>query len=130
LQLQFRDHLFFLDLGFSLFNGEMFYACDCLLDIFMSEKAFFSREVFNIEEHQLIGLKNFAVQNGESVEAVIMRYDTTLGKYDGKPRSGGVRSTLCVSSQVNIFVFLLDRTFFPIVNVLPEDLLRSLLSSV
>nr|TKV97600.1 hypothetical protein SEVIR_9G505100v2 [Setaria viridis] len=40
------------------------------------------------------------LQNGESVEAVIMRYDTTLGKYDGKPRSGGVRSTLCVSSQV------------------------------
>ncbi|GJN30621.1 hypothetical protein PR202_gb18942 [Eleusine coracana subsp. coracana] len=40
------------------------------------------------------------LQNGESVEAVIMRYDTRLGKYDGKPRSGGVRSTLCVSSQV------------------------------
>ncbi|CAL4938129.1 unnamed protein product [Urochloa decumbens] len=40
------------------------------------------------------------LQNGESVESVIMRYDTTLGKYDGKPRSGGVRATLCVSSQV------------------------------
>ncbi|CAL4929663.1 unnamed protein product [Urochloa decumbens] len=40
------------------------------------------------------------LQNGESVESVIMRYDTTLGKYDGKPRSGGVRTTLCVSSQV------------------------------
>ncbi|KAJ3673966.1 hypothetical protein LUZ60_005958 [Juncus effusus] len=40
------------------------------------------------------------LQNGNSVEAVIMRYDTTLGKYDGKQRPGGVRSTLCVSSQV------------------------------
>lgn len=29
-----------------------------------------------------------------------MRYDTRLGKYDGKPRLGGPRSTLCVSSQV------------------------------
>ena len=29
-----------------------------------------------------------------------MRYDTTLGKYDGKQRSGGPRATLCVSSQV------------------------------
>jgi len=29
-----------------------------------------------------------------------MRYDTRLGKYDGKPRPGGVRATLCVSSQV------------------------------
>jgi hypothetical protein len=37
-----------------------------------------------------------------------MRYDTRLGKYDGKPRPGGVRATLCVSSQVNIFVILLD----------------------
>jgi hypothetical protein len=34
---------------------------------------------------------------------VIMRYDTRLGKYDGKPRSAGVRSTLCLSSQVNTF---------------------------
>jgi adenine C2-methylase RlmN of 23S rRNA A2503 and tRNA A37 len=34
------------------------------------------------------------------VEAVIMKYDTRLGKYNGKPRSGGLRSTLCVSSQV------------------------------
>ncbi|XP_008787188.2 LOW QUALITY PROTEIN: dual-specificity RNA methyltransferase RlmN [Phoenix dactylifera] len=40
------------------------------------------------------------LQNGTSVEAVIMRYDTRLGKYDGKPRPGGPRSTLCVSSQV------------------------------
>ncbi|KAJ4750744.1 Dual-specificity RNA methyltransferase RlmN [Rhynchospora pubera] len=40
------------------------------------------------------------LQNGTSVEAVIMRYDTRLGKYDGKPRPGGIRSTLCVSSQV------------------------------
>lgn len=29
-----------------------------------------------------------------------MRYDTRLGKYDGKARHGGMRSTLCVSSQV------------------------------
>lgn len=29
-----------------------------------------------------------------------MKYDTRLGKYDGKPRPGGPRSTLCVSSQV------------------------------
>ncbi|CAA3024526.1 dual-specificity RNA methyltransferase [Olea europaea subsp. europaea] len=40
------------------------------------------------------------LQNGEFVEAVIMRYDTRLGKYDGKPRPGGPRSTLCISSQV------------------------------
>ncbi|XP_042389656.1 dual-specificity RNA methyltransferase RlmN-like [Zingiber officinale] len=40
------------------------------------------------------------LQNGNSVEAVIMRYDTRLGKYNGKPRPGGPRSTLCVSSQV------------------------------
>lgn len=29
-----------------------------------------------------------------------MRYDTRLGKYGGKPRLGGQRSTLCISSQV------------------------------
>ncbi|XP_058069858.1 uncharacterized protein LOC131218956 [Magnolia sinica] len=40
------------------------------------------------------------LQNGSFVEAVIMRYDTRLGTYDGKPRSGGQRSTLCISSQV------------------------------
>lgn len=40
------------------------------------------------------------LQNGSFVEAVIMRYDTRLGKYGGKPRPGGLRSTLCVSSQV------------------------------
>ncbi|XP_078441803.1 radical SAM superfamily protein [Wolffia australiana] len=40
------------------------------------------------------------LQNGSCVEAVIMRYDTRLGKYNGKPRPGGPRSTLCVSSQV------------------------------
>ncbi|XP_048426775.1 dual-specificity RNA methyltransferase RlmN isoform X2 [Pyrus x bretschneideri] len=40
------------------------------------------------------------LQNGALVEAVIMRYDSRLGKYDGKPRLGGPRSTLCVSSQV------------------------------
>ncbi|CAN0906695.1 Ribosomal RNA large subunit methyltransferase N [Linum grandiflorum] len=40
------------------------------------------------------------LQNGASVETVIMRYDSSLGKYNGKTRSGGLRSTLCVSSQV------------------------------
>ncbi|KAG9440420.1 hypothetical protein H6P81_020585 [Aristolochia fimbriata] len=40
------------------------------------------------------------LQNGASVEAVIMRYDTRLGKYGGKPRPGGPRATLCISSQV------------------------------
>ncbi|CAI9104273.1 OLC1v1002909C1 [Oldenlandia corymbosa var. corymbosa] len=40
------------------------------------------------------------LQNGASVEAVIMRYDTRLGKYNGKARPGGLRSTLCISSQV------------------------------
>ncbi|GER42137.1 dual-specificity RNA methyltransferase RlmN [Striga asiatica] len=40
------------------------------------------------------------LQNGEFVEAVIMRYDSRLGKYDGKPRPGGPRATLCISSQV------------------------------
>ncbi|KAH9695173.1 Radical SAM domain-containing protein [Citrus sinensis] len=39
-------------------------------------------------------------QNGGFVEAVIMRYDSSLGKYNGKPRPGGPRSTLCISSQV------------------------------
>ncbi|KAH9655674.1 Radical SAM domain-containing protein [Citrus sinensis] len=38
-------------------------------------------------------------QNGGFVEAVIMRYDSSLGKYNGKPRPGGPRSTLCISSQ-------------------------------
>ncbi|KAK6945986.1 Radical SAM [Dillenia turbinata] len=40
------------------------------------------------------------LQRGDFVEAVIMRYDTRLGKYGGKPRPGGPRSTLCISSQV------------------------------
>ncbi|KAG9130227.1 hypothetical protein Leryth_004290 [Lithospermum erythrorhizon] len=40
------------------------------------------------------------LQNGAFVEAVIMRYDSRLGKLNGKPRPGGLRSTLCVSSQV------------------------------
>ncbi|TKY71240.1 Dual-specificity RNA methyltransferase RlmN [Spatholobus suberectus] len=40
------------------------------------------------------------LQNGAFVEAVIMRYDTRLGKYAGKPRPGGLRATLCISSQV------------------------------
>ncbi|KAI9181434.1 hypothetical protein LWI28_014996 [Acer negundo] len=40
------------------------------------------------------------LQNGGFVETVIMRYDSRLGKYAGKPRPGGLRSTLCISSQV------------------------------
>ncbi|XP_009760164.1 uncharacterized protein [Nicotiana sylvestris] len=40
------------------------------------------------------------LQNGAFVESVVMRYDTRLGKYNGKPRPGGPRSTLCISSQV------------------------------
>ncbi|XAR52924.1 23S rRNA (adenine(2503)-C(2))-methyltransferase [Bertholletia excelsa] len=40
------------------------------------------------------------LQNGAFVEAVIMKYDTRLGKYGGQPRPGGPRSTLCISSQV------------------------------
>ncbi|XP_010272513.1 PREDICTED: uncharacterized protein LOC104608267 isoform X2 [Nelumbo nucifera] len=39
------------------------------------------------------------LQNGAFIEAVIMRYDTRLGTYGGKPRPGGLRSTLCISSQ-------------------------------
>lgn len=40
------------------------------------------------------------LQNGAFVEAVIMRYDSRLGTLGGKPRPGGLRSTLCISSQV------------------------------
>ncbi|CAE5967867.1 unnamed protein product [Arabidopsis arenosa] len=40
------------------------------------------------------------LQNGALVEAVVMRYDTRLGMLGGKPRPGGIRSTLCISSQV------------------------------
>lgn len=44
-----------------------------------------------------------------------MRYDTRLGKYAGKPRPGGLRSTLCISSQVLIssstFLASLDFVF-------------------
>uniref|UniRef100_A0A803MNZ1 Radical SAM core domain-containing protein n=1 Tax=Chenopodium quinoa TaxID=63459 RepID=A0A803MNZ1_CHEQI len=39
------------------------------------------------------------LKNGAFVEAVIMRYDSRLGQYGGKQRPGGLRSTLCVSSQ-------------------------------
>lgn len=39
-------------------------------------------------------------QNGLSAEAVIMRHDSSVGKYAGGPRSGAYRATLCVSSQV------------------------------
>lgn len=38
------------------------------------------------------------------MEAVVMRYDTRLGMLGGKPRPGGIRSTLCISSQVLIFI--------------------------
>ncbi|XP_059652998.1 uncharacterized protein LOC132300083 [Cornus florida] len=40
------------------------------------------------------------LQNGAFVEAVVMRYDSRLGKYGGDPRPGGPRATLCISSQV------------------------------
>ncbi|CAL0332103.1 unnamed protein product [Lupinus luteus] len=40
------------------------------------------------------------LQSGAFVEAVIMRYDTRLGRYAGQPRPGGLRATLCISSQV------------------------------
>ncbi|PIA44177.1 hypothetical protein AQUCO_01700059v1 [Aquilegia coerulea] len=40
------------------------------------------------------------LQNGAYVETVIMRYDSRLGILGGKPRPGGPRATLCVSSQV------------------------------
>ena len=43
--------------------------------------------------------------HGPFVEAVIMRYDTRLGKYAGQPRPGGLRATLCISSQVTISFF-------------------------
>lgn len=36
-----------------------------------------------------------------------MRYDTRLGKYGGKPRLGGLRATLCISSQVCFLLFSL-----------------------
>lgn len=39
-------------------------------------------------------------QNGLSAEAVIMRHDSSIGKYAGGRRSGACRATLCVSSQV------------------------------
>lgn len=40
------------------------------------------------------------LENGSFIEAVIMSYDTRLGTYAGRPRPGGPRATLCVSSQV------------------------------
>lgn len=47
---------------------------------------------------------DYCLQNGAFVEAVIMRYDSRLGTLGGKPRPGGLRSTLCISSQV-LFCF-------------------------
>lgn len=41
-----------------------------------------------------------SLQSGQDVEAVIMRHDASAGKYAGGPRPRGIRSTLCVSSQV------------------------------
>jgi hypothetical protein len=51
------------------------------------------------------------------VEAVIMRYDTRLGKYGGKPRPGGLRATLCISSQVRFFLsfLLLSSSLFYVI---------------
>ncbi|GJP68304.1 hypothetical protein CLOP_g25032, partial [Closterium sp. NIES-67] len=40
------------------------------------------------------------LQDGLTVEAVIMRYDASEGRYNGYQRPGGERATLCVSSQV------------------------------
>eukprot|EP00898_Chlorokybus_atmophyticus_P001144 jgi/Chlat1/202/Chrsp1S03119 len=40
------------------------------------------------------------LQDGMQVEAVIMRYDPSAGKYAGGQRGGGPRATLCVSSQI------------------------------
>jgi hypothetical protein len=56
-------------------------------------------------------------QNGAFVEAVIMRYDTRLGKYGGKPRPGGLRATLCISSQVRFFLsfLLLSSSLFYVI---------------
>ncbi|KAH7423095.1 hypothetical protein KP509_12G039100 [Ceratopteris richardii] len=39
-------------------------------------------------------------ESGLSAEAVIMRHDSSAGKYAGGPRTGAARATLCVSSQV------------------------------
>ncbi|CAI7807331.1 unnamed protein product, partial [Closterium sp. NIES-54] len=39
------------------------------------------------------------LQDGLTVEAVIMRYDASEGRYNGGQRPGGERATLCVSSQ-------------------------------
>lgn len=48
-----------------------------------------------------INLKQkICMQNGQSVESVIMRHDATAGLYAGGPRQGSPRATLCVSSQV------------------------------
>eukprot|EP00271_Cylindrocystis_brebissonii_P014732 TRINITY_DN3620_c0_g1_i2.p1 TRINITY_DN3620_c0_g1~~TRINITY_DN3620_c0_g1_i2.p1 ORF type:complete len:424 (+),score=78.04 TRINITY_DN3620_c0_g1_i2:71-1342(+) len=40
------------------------------------------------------------LQDGMNVEAVIMQHDASAGKYAGGTRPGGLRSTLCISSQV------------------------------
>eukprot|EP00897_Mesotaenium_endlicherianum_P007931 jgi/Mesen1/7166/ME000037S06530 len=40
------------------------------------------------------------LQDGMKVEAVIMRHDASAGKYNGAQRPGGLRATLCISSQV------------------------------
>lgn len=44
-----------------------------------------------------------------------MRYDTRLGKYAGKPRPGGPRSTLCISSQVS---YVFNTHFYFILSIL------------
>lgn len=66
----------------------------------ISSLMLFSCILLNLKYITFFQKKKLCYQNGNSVEAVIMRYDTRLGKYDGKPRPGGPRSTLCVSSQV------------------------------
>ncbi|CAM6106971.1 unnamed protein product [Calypogeia fissa] len=41
-----------------------------------------------------------SLQNGQTVEAVVMMHDASTGIYAGGPRQGGPRATLCISSQV------------------------------
>nr|GEZ35380.1 dual-specificity RNA methyltransferase RlmN [Tanacetum cinerariifolium] len=64
----------------------------------------FITKTINIDDGKVIKVQIWDAsghtKNGASVEAVIMRYDSSLGKYGGEPRRGGPRSTLCISSQV------------------------------
>lgn len=44
-----------------------------------------------------------------------MRYDSSLGMLGGKPRPGGLRSTLCISSQVMFSRSYMVGCFLPLV---------------